>query len=414
VNAELKPDSRIRRDPAQLEAALPDLTITYSDTGSNFIEGRIFHDDLIRVARAMFEESPLLSRLVAARFPCIFVDEYQDASPLVIEILTERILAGSPGRVVIGLFGDKLQHIYDSGVGELPLESLNRLERIVKSENYRCSKAVISLLNRLRTDIHQVPGDRNLDGQAIYVSVGTADSAALTRVRAMTAERFGWRHDEGLQRELYLTHRLIARNAGYHDLLDAYDRRGGLSRDRLLSGEDSRIDFFLRYVEPLRIAWAGRDSGAAVSVLRDAGLTLSTTQTKAATASALDRLAALCGGATVGDVLRHLEESNLLLGKFPDGLRERLAGTTPAVDDTPEAKEREERNAAFYAAFFALPYPRISAFALFLTEHTAYATKHGVKGAEFDTVFVVLDDQGARWNIYSFEKYLTGEDPETS
>jgi DNA helicase-2/ATP-dependent DNA helicase PcrA len=33
-----------------------------------------------------------------------------------------------------------------------------------------------------------------------------------------------------------------------------------------------------------------------------------------------------------------------------------------------------------------------------------------VKGDEFDTVYVVLDDKGAHWNLYSFEKYLSGED----
>ena len=42
--------------------------------------------------------------------------------------------------------------------------------------------------------------------------------------------------------------------------------------------------------------------------------------------------------------------------------------------------------------------------------HTPFATKHGVKGAEFDEVIVVLDDKGARWTQYSFDKYLSMED----
>ena len=41
---------------------------------------------------------------------------------------------------------------------------------------------------------------------------------------------------------------------------------------------------------------------------------------------------------------------------------------------------------------------------------TPYATKHGVKGDEFDTVLVVLDAAGAAWNFYSFDKYLSGAD----
>jgi DNA helicase-2/ATP-dependent DNA helicase PcrA len=61
-------------------------------------------------------------------------------------------------------------------------------------------------------------------------------------------------------------------------------------------------------------------------------------------------------------------------------------------------------------ALFSLSYAEISAFCLFLDEHTPFSTKHGVKGTEYDHVFVILDDKGARWNIYSFDKYLSGED----
>lgn len=42
--------------------------------------------------------------------------------------------------------------------------------------------------------------------------------------------------------------------------------------------------------------------------------------------------------------------------------------------------------------------------------NTPFATKHGVKGDEFETVLVVLDDSGAAWNFYSFDKYLSGAD----
>jgi len=76
------------------------------------------------------------------------------------------------------------------------------------------------------------------------------------------------------------------------------------------------------------------------------------------------------------------------------------------------AKEDENRIAerAFYLNLLKLPYRQVSAFCGFLEEHTPFSTKHGVKGAEFDTVFVVLDDKGASWHQYSFDKYLSRED----
>ena len=79
VNNALPADSTRKKDVAALREALGKVNVTYSDTGSNFLEGRLHHDDLLTVARTLFEDHPLLSKLVAAKHPYLFVDEYQDA-----------------------------------------------------------------------------------------------------------------------------------------------------------------------------------------------------------------------------------------------------------------------------------------------------------------------------------------------
>ncbi len=77
-------------------------------------------------------------------------------------------------------------------------------------------------------------------------------------------------------------------------------------------------------------------------------------------------------------------------------------------------KEREQLDAKLYQDFFALPFRQVAAFARFSMTSTPFSTKHGVKGDEFDTVLVVLDDAGAAWNFYSFDKYLSGADDATN
>ena len=63
-------------------------------------------------------ERPLLARLVAAQFPYIFVDESQDTFKAVVGSLkhVERL---SQGKVCLGFFGDPMQQIYQTGVGEI-------------------------------------------------------------------------------------------------------------------------------------------------------------------------------------------------------------------------------------------------------------------------------------------------------
>ena len=48
--------------------------------------GEISHDEVLLLAHRMFKKYPRLCDLLLDKFQFIFVDEYQDTSPLVIEI----------------------------------------------------------------------------------------------------------------------------------------------------------------------------------------------------------------------------------------------------------------------------------------------------------------------------------------
>ena len=43
----------------------------------------------------------------------------------------------------------------------------------------------------------------------------------------------------------------------------------------------------------------------------------------------------------------------------------------------------------------------------FIDDNTEFSTQHGVKGEEYESVLVVIDDVGSAWNNYSFAKTLT-------
>lgn len=412
-NAGLGDRSGRKKDPDELAAALPGLSVTYSDTGSNFLKGRLFHDDLLSVARFMFADNPLLCRLTTARHPYLFVDEYQDTSWVVIEIILQHLLPGASEGFIVGLFGDKLQNIYHGGehpgVGEIPAHLAAQLHPIVKAENRRCSTAVIQVLNRIRTDITQFPAANNATGAAVYLHPGRDGDAGLAAAHAFVEEKLGWSRQAPACRELFLTHRLIAGKAGYSDLLAVYSERGGFARDRLLDGEDESIAYFMKRIEPLTAAWEKGDHGRTLSLLRANGHKLSSNADKRAAREALDELVRLGREGTVGEVTGHIKTSGLF--SLLDDMAFRLGrGKRDVAADDVAAAEREACEQAFYAGLFALPYRQVRAFADFFAAHTPFATKHGVKGDEFDTVLVVLDDGGAKWNLYSFSKYLSGED----
>lgn len=111
---------------------------------------------------------------------------------------------------------DEYADAYPDGVGELSLEHQGALEIIQKEENYRCSKAVIDVLNKVRTDIKQVPSGENVEGAAVYVGlVGLDPESDVTSAALAKAKDELGIETKGEVKVLFLTHRLIARKAGY-------------------------------------------------------------------------------------------------------------------------------------------------------------------------------------------------------
>ena len=408
LNAELKATSRRKQDAAELEQAMKTVReITYSDRGAAFLDGRIFHDDLIELAHVIFRTYPMMSKLIAARYPFIFVDEYQDTHPNVVEILM-RYIAKAEKPPVIGFFGDKMQSIYPDVIGEMPAAYEAELETIKKEQNYRCSEAVITVLNRLRTDIKQVPAGENVQGAAVYIDMsGLREGADVTSIAAQTvADKFGL-DVAGEIKFLFLTHRLIARKARYEALWTAYNERGGFARERFQSGEDTIAAFFLNHLEPLLAAWREGKIGKAISLIGTKNRSLSGSPEKARVSAVLSDLVTLVdAGATIGDVLRKARD----VIPLTDDLEMALS-PPPSPED---ADSSEARFLDFLAKLIEIPYVEVSNFRAVFDENLPYTTKHGVKGDEFDNVIVILDDPGANWNQYSFGKLLSGVDTSES
>ncbi|MCK6648200.1 MAG: UvrD-helicase domain-containing protein [Bacteroidia bacterium] len=197
-------------------------------------DGIISHDELLIVANYMFEKYPRLCDIVKDKFKFIFIDEYQDTSPLVVQIFLEHFSAGTK-KNIIGFFGDAMQSIYEDGIGNLDQykgDEADKVKEIKKEQNRRNPLKVIELANRLRTDgITQVPSSDQkapnmLNGSAKQGEILFIHSASgdLEEVKAYLTNNYGWDFTNGKKtKELNLTHNLIADKAGFRGLMDIYD-----------------------------------------------------------------------------------------------------------------------------------------------------------------------------------------------
>jgi DNA helicase-2/ATP-dependent DNA helicase PcrA len=191
----------------------------------------ISHDEVLVLAHAMYKKYVKLCDILKDKFNFLFVDEYQDTSPLVIEILLS-LLPTSQKKNVIGFFGDSMQAIYETGVGDIESYITNgTVQKVEKKQNRRNPDLVIHLANKLRTDgLEQEPSEDDTAPNMVngIIKQGSikflySDNFDLSLVKASPWCANWDFSDSKKTKELRLTHNLIADEAGFSELMSVYD-----------------------------------------------------------------------------------------------------------------------------------------------------------------------------------------------
>lgn len=228
--------------PAELEG------VNYKEF-TRLKDGIISHDELLVLAEQMFRQYPKLCDILKDRYKLILVDEYQDTSPRVVQILLNH-LSQSPRNSVVGFFGDSMQSIYDDSIGDLKaFIDDGRVKEVKKEQNRRSPRLVYELANKLRTDgLVQRHSD---DASAPNMQNGVVKKGAIKFFYSTDLEKLAevktllaWDFSQAkITKELNLTHSQIAPKAGFGELMDVYNS------DKILDYRD-RIKAYLK-INPL-------------------------------------------------------------------------------------------------------------------------------------------------------------------
>jgi DNA helicase II / ATP-dependent DNA helicase PcrA len=258
--------SALNREIRATLAARKPAEFFYNETKfDNFNEPSFGHDGLIAIACKMFDEFPVLGKIISDRYDCIFIDEYQDTNADVIRVLL-RCLPETSG-TIIGLFGDSEQAIYSDGIGSAQ-EHIDAKEVVLveKDDNYRCSPQVITFANQFRTDgLKQEVALKTLDDGTIETPESREGSVRLlydfapdkvdtgdkAQDRKTNAALFRDALDDLVGRvsqdipgyvQLKLTNKSIANDVGFGRLYQIFDARYSEPRDRMRKTLD-RLQF---------------------------------------------------------------------------------------------------------------------------------------------------------------------------
>jgi len=86
------------------------------------------------------------------------------------------------------------------------------------------------------------------------------------------------------------------------------------------------------------------------------------------------------------------------------------AATRPAATEVGESEEEQGGGSASsdaaVLAFLGCGAAEMWPYRRYVAAESPFATQHGVKGAEFDRVLVVMDEEESDFNLYNYEKYF--------
>ncbi len=381
--------------------------IEYSLGHRSICEGRVslHHDDILPLTISLMDHAKF-RRIVTDRFPIILVDEYQDTDADWIEAIKTHFL-GQPGSPLFGFFGDHWQKIYGNGCGKLEHPDVTE---IGKEANFRSVKTIVDCLNRMRPELRQFVEDPAAVGRVRVFHTGNWTGQrqtgahwggdlpspeghdALERVKANLVED-GWDLSPSDTKILMLTHRLLASEQGYSSLPATFRFKESFTKK-----EDAHIAFFVDELEPACDAFVARKYGAMFEALGGAVPLMRSHADKAFWNEAMTGLVALRETGTVGQIVDYLRAQRR--PRLPEAIekRERDLRTfdrTAGIEMPPALAELEK--------FREVPYVEVKALRSYLDGHSPFETKHGVKGAEFENVLVVI---GRGWNQYNFGEML--------
>lgn len=221
-------------------------------------EGIISHDEVLILSESIFAKYPKIISFVKSRYPFIFIDEYQDTHPLIVQILLDYFPKVTK-KCVVGFFGDSMQAIYDGGVGDIDNYLVTDknpdgcVYEVRKNQNRRCPQAVINLANSLRLDsLRQEPStDVNAPNMAENgqvkngsISFYYSEEDDINSLKKLLVREYGWNFSDTKDtKELRLTHNLIASEAGFETLMQIHDSDKIIEYGRRLKGyaESKRV-----------------------------------------------------------------------------------------------------------------------------------------------------------------------------
>ncbi len=224
---------------------------------------------------------------------------------------------------------------------------------------------------------------------------------------------------------LVIVHIMAAKRLGFGDLYAALnDNAPEKFKNGFLDGTAWPVRPFINFVLPLVSASKKGCEFEAIQVLRNQSPLLARANLSGINVAErlgelrrftenLQQMMELESGATNADVLLHIHKSRVIVLdprvlsylNLPAQVKAEKGDNDEAAEDDDDGEELTKEVSAM-DAFLACPASQFWGYYKYVNDDSPFSTQQGIKGAEFERVLVILDDNEGTHVQFSYDKYL--------
>ena len=379
----------------------------YNPNGDNLKANSLNHSDVIEIGTQMLQVNLLLHQIITQQYPFMLIDESQDTrSGLVDAFFT--IQKNFPNDFTLGLIGDIKQRIYMDGKADIKNLIPADWEKPEKVMNYRCSKRIIQLANKISSVLDGSEQQARDDAPEGYVHLFLANSHDVldkiakeldvrVKMSAITGDK-QWNSDVKV---LTLEHRMAAVRLGFEDFYNLFYNLPKYQMS-FLQGEMTDMTFFSNLIFPLVSMLKENDGIGVLNLLKKESPLLEAVPDRdypemlGKIRKVLDELrSSKLGEMKVSEIIEFIQKTSLF--DIPDYLLLALKSKEEDID-------KEDAESLAWVRALQLPLEQFKAYDDYVHDRTPYATHQGVKGLEFPRVLVIIDDKEAKGKLFSYDK----------
>lgn len=379
----------------------------YNPNGDNLKANSLNHSDVIEIGTQMLQVNLLLQQIITQQYPFMLIDESQDTRSGLIDAFFT-IQKNFPNDFTLGLIGDIKQRIYMDGKADIKNLIPADWEKPEKVMNYRCSKRIIQLANKISSVLDGSEQQARDDAPEGYVHLFLVNShddldknARELDVRAKMSAITGdeqWNSDVKV---LTLEHRMAAVRLDFEDFYELFAHLPKYQMS-FLQGEMAEMSFFANKVFPLMTMLKENDGIGVFNLLKKDSPLLEAVPDR-------DYPEMLGKIRKVLDELRSSNLEEMKVSEIIEFVQRNMLFAIPghlilALNSKEEEVDKDDKESLAWVRALQLPLRQFKAYDDYVHERTPYATHQGVKGLEFPRVLVLIDEEAAKGNMFSYEK----------